>query len=94
MAAATHRFGHDIFKETADEAAKNSGASLPTPIVLPELGSALRVPSIASPAPRVIGNVSSGKGVAWSFCGPQGRRLVRERGCEGLTPAPEAVPVV
>ena len=33
MAAATHRFGHDIFKETADEAAKNSGASLPTPFV-------------------------------------------------------------
>jgi hypothetical protein len=29
MAAATHRFGHDIFKETADEAAKNFRASLP-----------------------------------------------------------------
>ena len=33
MAAATHRFGHDIFKETAAEAAKNSGASLPMPFV-------------------------------------------------------------
>ena len=30
-AAAGRRFGHDIFKETADEAAKNSRASLAVP---------------------------------------------------------------